>query len=235
MNSLLPYSKEQYQREALSAVMSGAATTLFDEEAQAALNEKWADYQLAQSKGDAAEMGRILAETKVFAQGEYIASDGAQLMIQYERDLAEAIRDDAASNDAYWDAGYRKGQEYSKGWAAARRDNVTVSGMLDTWVDEGGNVHTTKPRTDGWYDDGGNFHPNAFGLDRVPYDNYPALLHQGERVLTAREAREADSKPGRSISITITGNQFGAGVSAEEIAQRLADQIELKFAAGVLS
>lgn len=231
----LENSKEQYQREALSAVMSGAATTLFDEEAQAALNEKWADYQLAQSKGDAAEMGRILAETKVFAQGEYIASDGAQLMIQYEIDLAEAIRDDAASNDAYWDAGYRKGQEYSKGWAAALRDNVTVSGMLDTWVDEGGNVHTTKPRTDGWYDDGGNFHPNAFGLDRVPYDNYPALLHEGERVLTAREAREADSKPGRSISITITGNQFGAGVSAEEIVQRLADQIELKFAAGVLS
>ena len=54
-------------------------------------------------------------------------------------------------------------------------------------------------------------------------------------MLTAREAREADSKPGRSISITITGNQFGAGVSAEEIVQRLADQIELKFAAGVLS
>ena len=71
--------------------------------------------------------------------------------------------------------------------------------------------------------------------DRVPYDDFPALLHEGERVLTAREAREADSKPGRSISITITGNQFGAGVSAEEIVQRLADQIELKFAAGVLS
>ena len=26
----------------------------------------------------------------------------------------------------------------------------------------------------------------------MPYDNYPALLHEGERVLTAREAREQD-------------------------------------------
>lgn len=35
-------------------------------------------------------------------------------------------------------------------------------------------------------------HSNAFGLERVPYDNYPALLHAGERVLTAREARNQD-------------------------------------------
>lgn len=28
----------------------------------------------------------------------------------------------------------------------------------------------------------------AVGLDRVPYDNYPALLHKGEMVLTAAEA-----------------------------------------------
>ena len=28
----------------------------------------------------------------------------------------------------------------------------------------------------------------AYGLDYVPYDNFPALLHQGERVQTAAEA-----------------------------------------------
>lgn len=30
------------------------------------------------------------------------------------------------------------------------------------------------------------------GLERVPYDNYPAMLHEGERVLTAAEARSQD-------------------------------------------
>lgn len=75
----------------------------------------------------------------------------------------------------------------------------------------------------------------AFGLDRVPYDNYLTYLHEGERVLTAREAREQDKGRRSNLQITITGNSFGAGVSAEEIAQRLADQIEMHLAAGALS
>ena len=32
------------------------------------------------------------------------------------------------------------------------------------------------------------FYPHANGLFSVPWDGYPALLHKGERVLTAREA-----------------------------------------------
>lgn len=35
----------------------------------------------------------------------------------------------------------------------------------------------------------------AYGLDYVPYDEFPALLHQGERVLTAAEARTMDRIP----------------------------------------
>ena len=71
----------------------------------------------------------------------------------------------------------------------------------------------------------------AYGLDRVPYDGYAAILHKGERVQTAREAGETDRNK-TPIQITITGNQFGAGVTAEEIAQRLADALEIKLAAG---
>jgi phage-related protein len=32
----------------------------------------------------------------------------------------------------------------------------------------------------------------AYGKDRVPYDNYPAMLHQGERVLTRNQADQYD-------------------------------------------
>ena len=42
--------------------------------------------------------------------------------------------------------------------------------------------------TGGHYDDGTYESKNAVGLDRVPFDNYPALLHKGEMVLTAAEA-----------------------------------------------
>lgn len=202
----LENSKEQYIRDAMDAVINSD------------------EYKAAMSEGTDegyAEAGRMLMEAKVHGMNEYNASEGAQLMVQYEKELAAAIRDDAASNDAYWDAGYRKGQEYSKGWAAARTSQ---------WIEDVPDENTVAGRVRAR-----NHYRYAYGLDRVPYDDFPALLHEGERVLTAREAREADSKPGRSISITITGNQFGAGVSAEEVAQRLADQIELKFAAGVLS
>ena len=202
----LENSKEQYIRDAMDAVINSD------------------EYKAAMSEGTDegyAEAGRMLMEAKVHGMNEYNASEGAQLMVQSEKELAAAIRDDAASNDAYWDAGYRKGQEYSKGWAAARTSQ---------WIEDVPDENTVAGRVRAR-----NHYRYAYGLDRVPYDDFPALLHEGERVLTAREAREADSKPGRSISITITGNQFGAGVSAEEVAQRLADQIELKFAAGVLS
>lgn len=202
----LENSKEQYIRDAMDAVINSD------------------EYKAAMSEGTDegyAEAGRMLMEAKVRGMNEYNASEGAQLMLQLETEMAATIRDDTASNDAYWDAGYRKGQEYSKGWAAARTSQ---------WIEDVPDENTVAGRVRAR-----NHYRYAYGLDRVPYDDFPALLHEGERVLTAQQAREADSKPGRSISITITGNQFGAGVSAEEIAQRLADQIELKFAAGVLS
>ena len=34
--------------------------------------------------------------------------------------------------------------------------------------------------------------PKAIGSDYIPYDNYPALLHRGEKVLTATEARRGE-------------------------------------------
>ena len=43
----------------------------------------------------------------------------------------------------------------------------------------------------------------ANGLPWVPFDGYPALLHQGERVLTARENRQ----------YTISNNTYFGGVS----------------------
>lgn len=204
----LENSKEQYIRDAMDEVLNSD------------------EYKTAMAAGTDegyAEAGRMLMEAKVRGMNEYNSSEGAQLMVSYEMSMAEAIRDDTATNDAYWDAGYRKGQEYSKGFFAARSgQNPNVE--YKSWMDPDSPDYDFTRYFTGTGD--------AFGLDRVPRNGL-YYLHQDERVQTAQEARS--DRNVRPIQITITGNNFGAGATAEEIAQRLADSIELKLAAGVLS
>lgn len=226
----LENSKEQYIRDAMDAVLNSE------------------EYKSAMESGTTegyAEAGKMLMEAKVRGMNEYNASEGAQLMVEYELSLAEGIREDASSNQAYWDAGYRKGQEYTKGLAAGMGENFSMA------MGGGSNPQRSAPSTDdedtgyivvGIPGRGGRkVYPDgteellAVGMNRIPYDNFPAMLHEGERVLTAREAGEQDRGRKANIQINISGNNFGAGVSADEIAQRLADQIELHLAAGGVS
>lgn len=46
----------------------------------------------------------------------------------------------------------------------------------------------------------------AIGIPYVPRNNYPIMAHQGEKLLTASEAREQDRKS--TVPVTITGNDF---------------------------
>ena len=184
----LENAKEQYQREAMEAMMETD------------------EYQQAQAEGDAAEMGRLIMQAKVQGMNEYNASEGAQLALESELALAAAIRDDARSDQAYWDAGYRKSQEYSKGLAAGMASALVGTGSETT---TGLSVEERRYgnwRRGGYYDEDGVWRSHAAGLERVPYDGYAALLHEGERVLTAREARQADQ--GGGAQVTITGNTF---------------------------
>lgn len=184
----LENAKEQYQREAVELMMETK------------------EYQQAQAEGDAAEMGRLIMQAKVQGMNEYNASKGAQLALESELALAAAIRDDARSDQAYWDAGYRKSQEYSKGLAAGMASALVGTGSETT---TGLSVEERRYgnwRRGGYYDEDGVWRSHAAGLERVPYDGYAALLHEGERVLTAREARQADQ--GGGAQVTITGNTF---------------------------
>lgn len=208
---------DQYTREALSAVLLGQETTpgLFDDKTVAELREMRGDFIKASadyengSQEAGLKMDNLRMAAEALATTAYESSEAYQLVHDSELDLIGAIRENTAALNG-WRNNYDTQQEFSKGQGTSTQDDLPGG----TW---------------GWW------RRNAYGLNRVPYDDFPALLHEGERVLTAREAREADSKPKPRIAIYISGNQFGAGVSAEEVAQRLADQIELKFAAGVLS
>ena len=68
---------------------------------------------------------------------------------------------------------------------------------------------------------------HATGLDYVPYDEYRAVLHKGERVLTAAENKrysEGDSGPSRVVNVTVNAPHIGP---AEE--QHLIDIINREF------
>ena len=171
------------------------------------------EYQKAQALEDGAEMGRLIMEARVKGENEYNANEGKQEALAREQSLLTAVRDDTALKEDYWSLGYQWGQEISKGIAAAR--SYSPSGI---------SYETMAKGAVSGYDEWGN--PYAVGLSYVPYDNFPALLHQGERVLTAQEARSED---GGGRVVQITGNQFVVREDADvdRIAAALLEQLEM--------
>ena len=198
----LENQKEQYIRDAMDAMMASD------------------EYQTAKAEGDAAEMGRLIMEAKVQGMNEYNAGDGAQLALESEMALVESIRNDTVLNQNYWDAGYEKGQEFTKGMAAARRASSSVTYSYygpeyDQTYRQNSNIPTYAAAS-GY----------ATGIDYVPYDNFPALLHQGERVQTAVEARS--ERAGFSgIQISMYGTTIREDADVDRVAEALLRKVEL--------
>lgn len=167
-------------------------------------------YKTAEAEGDAAEMGRILMKAKIDGMNEYNANEGKDEELAQELSLIESVRDDTALNNSYWNAGYTLGQEFSKGRAAATTDSA--------WADAVNNFNSgyTKHRSG---------HQRAMGIDYVPYDNFPALLHEGEKVLTAGEAKQEKNGVG-SIQIVINGMTVREDADIDRVAQALLSKLE---------
>ena len=185
------------------------------------------EYQAAEAAGDAATMGRLIMEAKIQAQNEYNASEGAQLLKESETTLIASVRDDTATNEAYYNAGYELGLEFSRG----RADGIAEKIKEAVGVEDAEEVtplmsgQGMTPLEYGMYLQGQGY---ATGLERVPYDNFPALLHEGERVLTAAKARSMDAgKTGPSIQITMSGVTIREDADVDRIAERLLAKMRL--------
>lgn len=189
----LENQKEQYVRDAMDAMMASD------------------EYQAAKAEGDAAEMGKLIMQAKVQGMNEYNASEGAQLALESEIALVESIRNDADLNQNYWDAGYEKGLEFTKGMSAARHANYWATYSYEG--DPGSNPQRSAP---GY----------ATGIDYVPYDNFPALLHQGERVQTAVEARSEKNGSG-GVQIVMYGTTIREDADIDRVAAALLQKMEL--------
>jgi phage-related minor tail protein len=59
--------------------------------------------------------------------------------------------------------------------------------------------------------------PLAGGMESVPYDGFPAILHKGERVQTAVQARNSSSGGATQVDASINGLSVGAGVSLAQV------------------
>lgn len=218
----------QYSREALSALTLGTDTTVYGEEQAARLREmhgQYTDlveqYQTASEEDKAIIAGEIEAlkeEAQTMADNAYDASDMAQSLQDVELDLIAAIRDNtAALGSAAWGRDYQTSQELGKG-------QFSVSGSMSS----------VSAITSGYQVRGMTNAQHAYGLGRVPYDNYAALLHEGERVLTAREAREMDRKTSSPIQITVTGSwSVRTDEDVDAIATSILRKVELARRGGV--
>lgn len=238
----------QYEREAMAALTQGADTTVYSDEQAAKLQDMHDQYtslvdqyQTATEEDKAviaAQIEALMEDAQAMAESNYNASETAQQLREVELDQIEAIRENtAALGNAAWSGAYSVQQEKSKGAYGDFWETGYIPGDISYNAD---------------LDPSLNRH--AFGLTRVPYDRYPALLDEGERVLTAREAREMDQRPsygalmalaarepapaapggnaGTSISITVTGNTFGAGLDEAAVAEAIADTAVRKILAG---
>ena len=71
------------------------------------------------------------------------------------------------------------------------------------------------------------------GMEYVPYDDFPAVLHRGEKVLTAAEAKEdqkkdkekSESKEEKSINLVLNLNIDNFNNNSEEDVETLADRL----------
>lgn len=73
----------------------------------------------------------------------------------------------------------------------------------------------------------------AMGQSRVPYDNYPIRAHQGEKLLTKREANEYENRDQERIVININGITVREEADIDLLASRLVKRIRLAKAGGV--
>ena len=204
--------KEQYLREAMNAVLKGTEIRLYEGEQAETLRKLRQEYMVIQADyadlQDGAKKTGKIDESELIALGE--RSDALKSKLEalaegdVELELISAIRENTlALGEAAYLGDYEKQQELSKG-----------QGFGNVTADPG--YRSLRER---------DYGPHAWGLDYVPYDNFPALLHQGERVLTASQARAAD----RGMGVNVT---FSGPVTVREEADL--DRLAAKLAANVV-
>lgn len=190
------------------------------------------EYQKALAEGNGAEMGRILAEAQADAESKYRMSKGYQDQLDSQKLLVNNVRQTLIDDGTWSTFGYDMAKEFSKGFMAynsevdygaynpiqtsreSRLSGSEVSGIMNGFVEAASGL-----KHSGLY----SGFQHAAGLSYVPYDNYPARLHQGERVLTASENRSFGA--GTQVSVVVNGLTVREEADVDRVAEVLARKI----------
>lgn len=168
-----------------------------------------------------AETQRLIDAAEAQAESTYKGTDMEKSIENSNAELLDSLRSFLKEDDAWRTWGYNIGIEMGYGMMSVRPENaMTPKEPASNYLTGDAPAITTGSS----YAASG-YAPKAFGQSFVPYDNFPALLHQGERVLTASEARAADG--GGTSPVTVTGNNFTVREEADidKIALALAQQL----------
>ena len=232
----------RYSREALSALTLGTETTVFGADQAARLEEMHGqytalmeEYQTATEEDKAVIASQIEAlkdEAQAMADSAYDASEMSQSLHDVNLDLIAAIRENtAALSGTPWLQDYEVSQEESKGLASTEAVSGGAGEDSGDFTDPtSANYSPIMMAYSGLDPDGSH----AAGLETVPYDNYLAYLHEGERVLTASQARSYDRGGGiGGIVINMNGAVIREESDIEKVAQALYERLVQARTAGV--
>lgn len=217
LQSDLENMQQEMYRDIVNGMFSGDIAAGMDDQIAAQVEQMHTRYAEAMATLDSstssdeekiaarAELGALMGEAQAMAESEYYNSEGVSILTDANITMASNIQSSAGS--AYQNAGYSLGQQLTKGISSAINayvpDTITVPVVYSS----------TSPDSNGG--GGGNDDPtdptrpqkiSAIGENRVPRDNTLYLLHEGERVLTAREARAQDQGGAGGVNIYMGGN-----------------------------
>lgn len=229
-------TQERYQREAEKILLHGGSFGEFGDEINANLqdaHEKYVQYtkDLKAAKANGNEIDAQKAQIAIYnlldgvretAEAAYSKSDLFGAIQEGQLDLIDKLQD--ATLQSWYTYGYQIAEALSKGaWSAAihyrpgnpQKGTVpeSVRGIIGDYNEYG------QPFM--FYDD-----TAAYGLRSVPYNGYIAELHQGERVLTAAEARAQDEgTTGGSITVNIGDVTVRDPADADLLAEVIVERI----------
>lgn len=215
---------DQYTEEAFSAVLTGKETTLnWSSDNEKRLSELAGLYQTAMEdyNNGNAEAGALvetyLEEARALAEAQYDSSEEVRAQTDAENDMITAIRENTAALNG-WKDSYDMSQNLSKGRASTWfGPGIASDPSTDVMIYSGYGYANGVPRNASGY---------AAGITYVPYDNFPALLHQGERVQTAVEARSEGGGTG-GVQIIMNGVTIREDADIDRVAVALLQKMEL--------